>query len=57
VLFDLVHEAYVLDPHVREFLLRENAAAARVITDRLEAARRHGFWHPRRNDILMETAR
>jgi cobaltochelatase CobN len=54
VLFDLVHEAYVLDARVREFLLRENRAAARVITDRLEAARRHGFWHPRRNDILME---
>jgi cobaltochelatase CobN len=54
VLFDLVHEAYVLDARVREFLLRENPAAARVINDRLEAARRHGFWHPRRNDILME---
>jgi cobaltochelatase CobN len=53
-LFDLVHEAYVLDARVREFLLRENPAAARAITDRLEAARRSGLWHPRRNDVAAE---
>jgi cobaltochelatase CobN len=50
-LLDLVHEAYVADPHVRDFLLRENPAAARAIADRLDAARRQGLWHPRRNDI------
>jgi cobaltochelatase CobN len=55
-LFDLVHEAYVIDARVREFLLRENPAAARVITDRLEAARRADLWHPRRNDIAAELA-
>jgi cobaltochelatase CobN len=32
-------------------LLRENSDAARVIADRLEAARRKGLWHPRRNDL------
>jgi cobaltochelatase CobN len=36
---------------VRDFLLRENPDAARAIADRLEAARRQGLWHPRRNDI------
>jgi len=50
-LFDLVHDAYLADPPVRAFLLRENPAAARVIADRLDAARRNGWWHPRRNDI------
>jgi cobaltochelatase CobN len=58
-LFDLVHEAYLADPRVRDFLLRENPAAAQAIAERLDAARRNGLWHPRRNDIdsdLMTTA-
>jgi len=50
-LFDLLHDAYVADPDVRDFLLRENPQAAAAIADRFEAARRHGFWHPRRNDV------
>jgi cobaltochelatase CobN len=50
-LIDLVHDAYLADPHVRAFLLRENPAAARAIAERLDAARRNGWWHPRRNDI------
>jgi cobaltochelatase CobN len=50
-LFDLLHDAYVADAAVREFLLRENPQAAAAIADRLEAARRRGIWHPRRNDI------
>jgi cobaltochelatase CobN len=49
-LFDLLHDAYVGDAAVRDFLLRENPQAAGAIADRLEAARRRGFWHPRRND-------
>jgi cobaltochelatase CobN len=50
-LFDLVHEAYLADPRVRDFLERENPDAARAITERLAAARRKGLWHPRRNDL------
>jgi len=50
-LFDLLHDAYVADADVREFLLRENPQAAAVIAERLDAARRRGFWHPRRNDV------
>src|SRR6202030_1869379 len=50
-LFDLLHDAYVADADVREFLLRENPQAAAAIADRLDAARQRGFWHPRRNDI------
>jgi cobaltochelatase CobN len=50
-LFDLLHDAYVADPDVREFLLRENPHAAAALAERFEAARRLGFWHPRRNDV------
>jgi cobaltochelatase CobN len=50
-LFDLLHDAYVADPGVRAFLLRENPQAASFIAERLDAARRRGFWHPRRNDV------
>lgn len=50
-LFDLVHEAYLADARVRDFLLRENPDAARAIAERLEGARRKGLWHPRRNDL------
>jgi cobaltochelatase CobN len=50
-LFDLLHAAYVEDDAVRDFLLRENPAAAASIADRLETVLRRGFWHPRRNDV------
>jgi cobaltochelatase CobN len=50
-LFDLLHDAYVADADVREFLLRENPQAAAALAERLDTARRRGFWHPRRNDI------
>jgi len=50
-LFDLLHAAYVEDAGVREFLLRENPAAAASIAQRLETAMQRGFWHPRRNDL------
>jgi cobaltochelatase CobN len=56
-LFDLVHDVYLADPEVREFLLRENPDAARAIADRLETARRKGLWHPRRNDIALTEIR
>jgi cobaltochelatase CobN len=55
-LLDLVHEAYLADPRVRDFLVRENPAAARVIADRLDAARRRGLWHPHRNDVDADLA-
>jgi cobaltochelatase CobN len=50
-LFDLIHEAYVVDPAVRDFLRRENPEAAAAIAERLDGARRCGLWHPRRNDV------
>ena len=50
-LFDLLHDAYVADANVRDFLLRENREAAAAIAEQLDAARCRGFWHPRRNDV------
>jgi cobaltochelatase CobN len=50
-LLDLVHDAYLGDARVREFLMLENPAAARAIAERLDMARRLGLWHPRRNNI------
>jgi cobaltochelatase CobN len=55
-LFDLVHEAHLADRQVRDFLLRENPAAAALIAERLEAMRRKGLWHPRRNDLGADLA-
>jgi cobaltochelatase CobN len=55
-LFELLHAAYVEDPAVRDFLLRENPAAAASIAHRLEAALQRGFWHPRRNDVSASLA-
>ena len=56
-LFDLVYDAYLGDDAVRAFLQRENADAARVIADRLDAARRLGLWHPRRTDLGVDLLR
>jgi cobaltochelatase CobN len=50
-LIEAVHDAYLGDERVREFMLRENPAAARAIAERLAAARRRGLWHPLRNAI------
>jgi cobaltochelatase CobN len=55
-LFDLVYDAYLADPPVRAFLIRENPAAARAIAQRLDLARRRGLWHPRRNDVDADLA-
>ncbi|MDQ6434433.1 cobaltochelatase subunit CobN [Mesorhizobium sp. LHD-90] len=50
-LIEAIHDAYVGDPRVRDFLLRENPAAARFIAERFAAARRRGLWHPLRNSV------
>ncbi|MBA1139166.1 cobaltochelatase subunit CobN [Mesorhizobium neociceri] len=50
-LIEAVHDAYVGDPDVRAFILRENPAAAKVIAERFLSARRRGLWHPLRNSI------
>ncbi len=55
-LFDLLFDAYVADPAVRDFLLRENPDAAASIAERLDNTRRSGLWHPRRNDVDAEFA-
>ncbi|MDJ0511836.1 MAG: cobaltochelatase subunit CobN [Methyloceanibacter sp.] len=53
-LFDAIHEAYLGDDNVRDFLVRENPQAAKAIAARLDDARRKGLWHPKRNDLGTE---
>lgn len=55
-LLDRIHSAYVQDAAVRDFLRRENPAAARAIALRLGDALRRGLWHPRRNATPTELA-
>ncbi|MER9710266.1 cobaltochelatase subunit CobN [Mesorhizobium sp. M0174] len=55
-LIEAVHDAYLGDPVVRAFILRENPAAAKVIAERLLSARRRGLWHPLRNSIDNDLA-
>ncbi|MFD2057323.1 cobaltochelatase subunit CobN [Mesorhizobium calcicola] len=50
-LIEAVHDAYLGNPEVRAFILRENPAAAKVIAERFLSARRRGLWHPMRNSI------
>ncbi|MBB6410489.1 cobaltochelatase subunit CobN [Mesorhizobium sangaii] len=50
-LIEAVHDAYLGDPLVRAFILRENPAAGKVIAERFQSARRRGLWHPLRNSI------
>lgn len=50
-LIEAVHDAYLGDERVRDFLLRENPAAARFIAERFASARRRGLWHPLRNSV------
>jgi cobaltochelatase CobN len=47
--FDLVYDAYIADPAVRDFLLERNRAAAREIAERLLEAQERGLWKPRSN--------
>ncbi|MBZ9890329.1 cobaltochelatase subunit CobN [Mesorhizobium sp. BR1-1-3] len=50
-LIEAVHDAYLGDPMVRAFILRENPAAAKIIAERFLSARRRSLWHPLRNSI------
>ncbi|HYV88413.1 MAG TPA: cobaltochelatase subunit CobN, partial [Candidatus Polarisedimenticolia bacterium] len=47
--FDLVYQAYLADPPVREFLLSANRDAAREMAERLLEAMERGLWRPRLN--------
>ncbi len=46
-----VHDSYLGDPEVRDFLLRENPAAARAMAKRFSSAIDRGLWHPLRNSV------
>ena len=47
--FDLVHDAYLDDPTVRDFMAAHNPDALRELSARLIEAQDRGLWRPRRN--------
>ena len=47
--FDLVYDAYLGDPTVRQFIVENNPAAAREIAVRLIEAQDRDLWKPRSN--------
>lgn len=49
--FDQLHDAYILDGKVRDFLERENPDALRDIEARFQEAIDRGLWTPRRNSL------
>ena len=55
-LIDMVHDAYVGDARVRDFIRAENPTASQAMANRLRMARRRGLWHPRRNQVDDELA-
>lgn len=47
--FDLIYDAYLVDPEISDFLARDNPAARRDIARRLAEAITRGLWRPARN--------
>lgn len=47
--FDLIYDAYLVEPETRDFLARDNPAAMRDIARRLREAIARGLWRPARN--------
>ncbi|MDF2996605.1 MAG: cobaltochelatase, CobN subunit [Xanthobacteraceae bacterium] len=50
-LIEVLHDAFLGDETVRNFLLEASPEAARVVAGRFSDARAKGLWHPRRNDV------
>jgi cobaltochelatase CobN len=54
--FDAIYQAYLEDDQVRTFLLENNPAAAREISERLIEAQERGLWRPRSNSAYPRLA-
>ena len=52
--FDLLFDATLGEPAVRDFLARENPAALDGLRAAYAAALRDGLWQPRRNSVAAE---
>jgi cobaltochelatase CobN len=50
-LIELLHDAFLGDAAVRDFLMAASPEAARAVAARFSDARAKGLWHPRRNDV------
>ncbi|HXW71048.1 MAG TPA: cobaltochelatase subunit CobN [Methylocella sp.] len=54
--FDLLFEATLATPEVRDFLIEENPSAARAMAQNFRHALDRGFWQERRNSTLASLA-
>ncbi len=54
--FEALHEAYLVDPSVRDWLSDVNPDARREIAARLDEAIRRNLWRPRRNSAADHVA-
>ena len=54
--FEALHEAYMVDADVRDWLGQANPDALAEIAARLDEAIRRGLWHPRRNSAADHVA-
>jgi cobaltochelatase CobN len=55
--FDAVFDAYIADPHVRDFISEANPAALREMSERLLEAQDRGLWKPKSNTAARELSR
>ncbi|MEM6277221.1 MAG: cobaltochelatase subunit CobN, partial [Pseudomonadota bacterium] len=54
--FDLIHEAYLEDDAVRDFIAEHNAPALREMAQRFQEAIDRGLWQPRSNSARARLA-
>ena len=54
--FDAVHQAFVVDDAVRDFMAEHNPAALKEMAERLAEAIQRGLWTPRSNSAQFDLA-
>ena len=54
--FDAVHQAFVVDDAVRDFMAEHNPAALKEMAERLAEAIERGLWTPRSNSAQFDLA-
>ena len=52
--FDAVHQAFVVDEEVKNFMFEKNPEALKEMADRLLEAQERGLWNPRSNSAKFE---
>ncbi len=49
--FQLLYDAFILNPEVHEFLTKHNPDALNEMRQKFQSAQNRGFWHPKHNAI------